>query len=44
MSPTLVFLLDMYIGACFGACVMLLWWYWSDRREHDSDSQRGAQR
>jgi hypothetical protein len=45
MSPIVVFLLGAYIGACFGACVMLAWWYRCDSIEHGTRSnQRGAQR
>ena len=41
MSPTLIFLIGAYIGACFGACAMLFWWYRCDARDHGND-QRGT--
>ncbi len=44
MSPILIFLLGAYIGACAGACGMLLWWYRCDCREHGSNGNRGVQR
>lgn len=42
MSPTLIFLVGTYIGACCGAIAVFLWWYRCDCRKRIND--RGVTR